>query len=119
MMSADRLEDLSARIRDARARFEPLHRELGAHLERCEQCRRADSLQGPPAPFCPAGDQLLGRMAQTRFDMHMAATRLMALEGRSGPVPIQRARPDRSAASGYRQRSGRRPWTTNPRHRPY
>ena len=119
MMSADRLEVLSARIRDARARFEPLHRELGAHLERCEQCRRADSLQGPPAPFCPAGDQLLRRMAQTRFDMHMAATRLMALEGRSGPGPIQRARPERSAASGYRQKSGRRPWTTNPRHRPY
>src|SRR5438445_11921472 len=116
-MAGDRASELETRIRDARARAEPFYRQLGEHLKGCEACRQADSLQGAPTPFCAAGDQLLAELARARYDMHLAATQLMKLQGRSKPAAAAPPPPRRvERGMGEILRKPRRPWATNPRH---
>ena len=115
-MARDRASELEIRIRQARARAEPVYRQLGEHLKGCEACRQADSLQGAPTPFCAAGDQLLAELAQARYDMHLAATQLMRLQGRSEPAAARSAPRRVERGVGEILRKQRRPWATNPRH---
>ena len=108
--------DLAKRIRDARRRRDDAYRRLGKHIEGCQACARADQLQGPPEPFCPAGDGLLAELAQARWELHMAAMQHM----RPQPLEEDRPRPRARRAS----RRGRldpspRPFGTHPRHRQY
>jgi hypothetical protein len=105
--------DLERKIRQSRERRDDLYRRLGKHIEGCQVCARADSLLGPPLPFCPIGDRLLGQLAQARWDLHMAAVRHMTPE----PVPTA-ARSQRSARTSS-PKSSTRPFGTHPRHRYY
>jgi hypothetical protein len=105
--------DLEKKIRQGRQRRDDVYRRLGKHLEGCQVCARADSLQGPPLPFCAIGDGLLAQLAQARWDLHVAATRQM------GPAPDPAAaRPQRSIRSSS-SKSSPRPFGTHPRHRYY
>jgi hypothetical protein len=105
--------DLERKIRQSRQRREDFYRRLGKHIEGCQECARADSLQGPPLPFSTIGDGLLAQLAQARWDLHVAATRLMSLEPPRAP-----ARPQRRPRTGI-LKSSPRPFGTHPRHRYY
>ena len=105
--------DLEKKIRQSRQRREDVYRRLGKHIEGCQVCARADTLQGPPLPFCTVGDGLLAQLAQARWDLHVAATRHMSLEPPRAP-----ARPQRQSRTGS-LKSAPRPFGTHPRHRYY
>jgi hypothetical protein len=115
-MARDRASELESRIREARARAEPVYRKLGEHLKACETCRESDSLRGAPTPFCGTGDRLLTELSRARYDLSLAATQLMKLQGPSEPAAANAPRRRMARGVGEALRKQRRPWTTNPRH---
>jgi hypothetical protein len=104
---------LEARIAECRTRRDAVYRRLGKHIEGCKTCARADSLHGPPLPFCSVGERLLVELSHARWELDMAVMKHIRLQ----PVDV-RANPKRAGQYGG-SRSSPRPFGTHPRHHWY